>query len=262
MLSSGRSHFDTNNLLYYSFYPKSEKPMKAVTRHLLHNTPAEDISDGLVSLIFDVISVKQMTATRGSPSEGLKNINLPLLLIILPRTAIFQEITRLPSLCHIGIRVEALQLKMILRSAITGSSSATSGQTSSNLPAACGAGAVTCTRSAPRKGMHLPPQHAATVGGRKEENPIPPIFGIVDTRRRCRKKVAEGIQDYNRKGVLFQCHHSRRVLRGGAPRQDRGTATASDRPSGTGSFRHSRTQGACGLTPTRTADKRPVSSGT
>jgi hypothetical protein len=53
---SVKSHFDAHNLFYYSFYPKSEKPMKAVIRHLPQNTPAEDISDGLVSLAFDVIT--------------------------------------------------------------------------------------------------------------------------------------------------------------------------------------------------------------
>jgi hypothetical protein len=49
------SHFDTNTLSYYPFYSKSEKPMKAVIGHLLHNTPAEDTSDGLMSLDFVVI---------------------------------------------------------------------------------------------------------------------------------------------------------------------------------------------------------------
>jgi hypothetical protein len=44
--------------------------MKAVTRHQPHNTPAEDISDVLVSLGFDVNTVKQMTFTRWSPPEG------------------------------------------------------------------------------------------------------------------------------------------------------------------------------------------------
>jgi hypothetical protein len=83
---SVKSHFDTNKLSYYSFYPKSEKPMKAVIRHLSQNTPAEDISDALVILGFDVISVKQMTATRRASPEGSKNINLPLFLITLPRT--------------------------------------------------------------------------------------------------------------------------------------------------------------------------------
>jgi hypothetical protein len=73
-----KSHFDTNNLSHYSFYPKSEKPMKEVIRQLPRSTPAEDISDGLVSLGFDVISVKQMTATRRSPAEGSTTINFPL----------------------------------------------------------------------------------------------------------------------------------------------------------------------------------------
>jgi hypothetical protein len=75
---SDKSHFDTNNMSYYSFYPKSEKPMMPLIRHLPHNTPAQDLSDGLVSLGFDVISVKRMTATRRSPST---TINLPLFLL-------------------------------------------------------------------------------------------------------------------------------------------------------------------------------------
>jgi hypothetical protein len=61
--------------------------MKAVIRHLPQSTPAEDISDGLVSPGFDVISVKQMIATRRSLSDGSTTINLPLVLIILPRAA-------------------------------------------------------------------------------------------------------------------------------------------------------------------------------
>jgi hypothetical protein len=68
-LQSVKSRFDTNNLSYYTFCPKSEKPMKAVVRHLPQNTPAEDISDGVVSLGFDVINVKQMTATRRHPRD-------------------------------------------------------------------------------------------------------------------------------------------------------------------------------------------------
>jgi hypothetical protein len=74
---------------YYLFYPKSEKPMKAVIRDLPYNTPAGDIlvSDGLVSLGFDVISVNQMIATRLSPSEGSKTITVPLVLITVPRAA-------------------------------------------------------------------------------------------------------------------------------------------------------------------------------
>jgi hypothetical protein len=47
---------------------------------------------------------------------------------------------------------------------------------------------------------------------------------------------------------------------GGAPGQDRGTA-ASDTSSGSGTSRHNGNQGPCGLTPTRTADNKSVSSG-
>jgi hypothetical protein len=50
--------FEGNNLSFFTFFPKSEKPIKAVIRHLPPNTPAEDICDGLVTLGFDVVSVK------------------------------------------------------------------------------------------------------------------------------------------------------------------------------------------------------------
>jgi hypothetical protein len=82
--------------------------MKAVIRRVPHNTPAEDISDGLVSLGFD-ISVKQMTATRRSPADGSTTINLPFFLITFPRTAKSHEIFRMQSLCHVAIRVEAFR---------------------------------------------------------------------------------------------------------------------------------------------------------
>jgi hypothetical protein len=104
--SAIRKHLDNNNLSYFTF-PKTEKPIKAVIRHLPSNTPAQDISDGLVDLGFDIISVKQMSTNRRSPSEGALRKNLPLFLITIPRTEKSQEIFRLTALCHIAIRVEA-----------------------------------------------------------------------------------------------------------------------------------------------------------
>jgi hypothetical protein len=95
--SAVKSYLENNNLVYFTFYPKSPKPKKTVIRHLPVNMPAEDISDGLVSVGFDVISVKQMTVTRRSPPEGSTIINFPLFLITLPRMAKSQEIFRLPS---------------------------------------------------------------------------------------------------------------------------------------------------------------------
>jgi hypothetical protein len=55
----------------------------------------EDISDGVVIFVFEVFSVKQMTANRPSPPEETKIINLPLFLVTLPMTAKSQEMIRL-----------------------------------------------------------------------------------------------------------------------------------------------------------------------
>jgi hypothetical protein len=69
-LSTIKTFLETNKLSFYTFSLKSEKRIKAVIRHLPQNTTAEDISDGLVSMGFDVISVKQMTTRRTPPPGG------------------------------------------------------------------------------------------------------------------------------------------------------------------------------------------------
>jgi hypothetical protein len=40
--SEFKSYLEKNNVSYFTFYPKSLKPVKAVIRHLPLNTPAED----------------------------------------------------------------------------------------------------------------------------------------------------------------------------------------------------------------------------
>jgi hypothetical protein len=107
-------HLEENILSFFTFYPKAEKTIKAVIRHLPQNTPASDICDGLVSLGFDVIRGKQMTTTRRSPSKERKTLNIPLFLVTLPRSAKSQEISRLQSLCHIAIKVEAYRAQSAL----------------------------------------------------------------------------------------------------------------------------------------------------
>jgi hypothetical protein len=104
--SAIRTYLENQNLPYFTFFPKSQKPIKAVIRHLPINTPAEDISDGLVEVGFDVITVRQMTTTRGL-TTGQSTVNLPLFLITLPRTPKSQEIFKLTSLCYIAVKVEA-----------------------------------------------------------------------------------------------------------------------------------------------------------
>jgi hypothetical protein len=108
---SVKSYFDLRQLSYFSFFSKSEKPIKAVIRHLPINTPAEDISDGLVNLAFDVISVKKLTTTRRSAADDPKSSNLHLFLITLPRSEKLQEIFRLPSICHIAFKVEVYRAR-------------------------------------------------------------------------------------------------------------------------------------------------------
>jgi hypothetical protein len=49
-----RCHFESNNLPYFTFCPKSQKPIEAVIPHLPGSAPTDDISDGLVNLGFDV----------------------------------------------------------------------------------------------------------------------------------------------------------------------------------------------------------------
>jgi hypothetical protein len=85
--SAIRKQLENNNLSHFIFFQKSLKPIKAVIRHLPTNTTAQDISDGLVDQGYDIISVKQMSTNRQSPSEGALLKNLPLFLITLPRTA-------------------------------------------------------------------------------------------------------------------------------------------------------------------------------
>jgi hypothetical protein len=56
--SATKSYLEKNNH-YFSFPPNSEKPIKAVIRHLPSSTPAEDISNSLEDLGFNVINLRQ-----------------------------------------------------------------------------------------------------------------------------------------------------------------------------------------------------------
>jgi hypothetical protein len=92
---------------YFTFHPKSEKPIKAVIRQLPANTPAEDIASSLQDLGFTIISVKQMTSSRPNPESRSHPTNLPLFLITLERSEKSKEIFQLNNICHIAVKVEA-----------------------------------------------------------------------------------------------------------------------------------------------------------
>jgi hypothetical protein len=93
-------------LPHFIFYLNSQKSIRAVIRQLPISAPAEDKSDRLVNLGFDVISVKEIPTTRRSPAEGTITVSIPLFIITLARTSKSREMFKLTSLCHIAISVE------------------------------------------------------------------------------------------------------------------------------------------------------------
>jgi hypothetical protein len=56
--SAIKSYMEKNNVHYCTFSPNFEKPVKAVIRHLPPDTSAEDISNSLEDLGFNVINVR------------------------------------------------------------------------------------------------------------------------------------------------------------------------------------------------------------
>jgi hypothetical protein len=87
---------------FYTFQPKSVKPIKVVIRHLLGNIPVENITKELQALGFTVISVRQLTSKRPQAP-----VNLALFLITLPRSGKSQDIFQFTSLSHVIVKVEA-----------------------------------------------------------------------------------------------------------------------------------------------------------
>jgi hypothetical protein len=149
--SAMKSYLQKCNLHYFTFTPNSQKPVKAVIRHLPPGTPAEDISDSLEDLGFNVINVRQMTATQ-TASNGQTHVEQhPLFLVALTRNIKSQEIFELNRLNHIIIKVELYRAQTgLTRSATAAKTLAISGRTASNPFIVCGAAVATCIGNALR----------------------------------------------------------------------------------------------------------------
>jgi hypothetical protein len=66
--SAMKFYLEKNNLQHFTFSTHSEKPIKAVIRHLPPDTSAEDISNSLEDLVFNVINVRQLMTNRRTPN--------------------------------------------------------------------------------------------------------------------------------------------------------------------------------------------------
>jgi hypothetical protein len=82
--SATKSYQEKNNPHYFIFFPNSEKPIKAIINHFPPDTPA--------NLDFNVIKVREMTATPRAPNGHTHVEPLPLFLVILTRNIKSQEI--------------------------------------------------------------------------------------------------------------------------------------------------------------------------
>jgi hypothetical protein len=87
-----KSYLEKNNLHYFTLFQNSEKPIKTAIRHLPPDTPSEDISNILEDLGFNVINVRQMTATRRALNGQTHVEILPLFLVTLTRNKISRDI--------------------------------------------------------------------------------------------------------------------------------------------------------------------------
>jgi hypothetical protein len=151
---------------------------------------------------------------------------------------------------------------MVLRSATTAKSSATSGQIASNLPVACGAGAATYTKRIRRRWKHLQQRHAATASWRKERKLIPLIIGAAAMRRRkCSKVNRREHPRLRREGCSLPtsvpqvCPSRRRSKKHRATAAVTSTSVCSGRSSHKGSER------LCAFAAPTTTGNRSVSSG-
>jgi DNA replicative helicase MCM subunit Mcm2 (Cdc46/Mcm family) len=93
-----KSYLEKHNLQYFTFSPNSEKPIKAVIRHL----PPDSLED----MDFNVIYMRQLTTNRTAPNGQTHVETLSLFLVTLIRKLKSQEIFKLNSLNHIIIKVK------------------------------------------------------------------------------------------------------------------------------------------------------------
>jgi hypothetical protein len=90
--SAVTSYLENNNLAYFTFCPKSLKPIKAVKHYLPLNTLAEDITDGLLSLGFDNSMLRTVTLVQQFMAEFNGAVSEEKTIVVI--TKIFLNLTK------------------------------------------------------------------------------------------------------------------------------------------------------------------------
>jgi hypothetical protein len=77
-----------NNLHFFTFYTKADKPVEVLIKHFPGNISAENITVTLKDMKYDVINVKEMTAKRATLEGVVTHTSLPLFTVTLARNKI------------------------------------------------------------------------------------------------------------------------------------------------------------------------------
>jgi hypothetical protein len=70
------SYLPEHNLHHLTFYPQSDKPIKAAVRHLPIYTYSQDFTLAHQQLGYDAVSIKKMTK-RPSPDDSITTVSCP-----------------------------------------------------------------------------------------------------------------------------------------------------------------------------------------
>jgi hypothetical protein len=189
-----------------------------------------------------------MTTTCRSPTEGASTKTLPLFLITLTRTAKSQKIIKLSNLCHISVRMEAYRAQTGLAQCHNCQQFGHVWVNCRQPPRCLWCGGGHLHKECPKKGNSSSTPACCNCNLAEGRMPILPTTGAAATpRRSCKNGRCRGHQNLQR-GVLFHPHHTRCLLRGGVPRQERESATTRS-TSGDGSSQRSTTEGLCASSP-------------
>lgn len=102
--------FQDKHIGFYTFTPKSHKPLQVVIKKLPVQVTAQQIQEELLMLDFPVIGVRQLTTTRQTTGI-VENFNLPVWVVSLKNNEVGRTVYDLKYICHQSILIETYNPK-------------------------------------------------------------------------------------------------------------------------------------------------------